>query len=113
MAQERCSDVELVYVADGLDEFESSWRLRGILSELPDHTCHVGIPHASTCQTNSSNTVLLPPPLLLKVKHVFADPMFERTARSFLAPTGHPWAALVMFDSLLVRSSAATVDNRR
>jgi hypothetical protein len=36
------------------------------------------------------------------VKHEFIDERFERSARSFLHPTGHPWAALVLFDALLV-----------
>ena len=38
------------------------------------------------------------------VKHVFTNPLFEQRARSYLKPCGHPWAALVMFDSVLVRT---------
>jgi hypothetical protein len=69
--------VELMYVADGLSEFANSWRLNGIKNLLSDLPFHL-------------------------VRHVFNDPKFERSARSFLQPTGHPWAALVIFDALLV-----------
>eukprot|EP01041_Mallomonas_annulata_P012671 gene12671-26686_t len=66
----------LLYVSDGLNEFEDNWRLNAV------------------CKTANC-------PLHI-VKHVFHDEQFERTARSYLNPCGHPWAALVMFDALLV-----------
>jgi hypothetical protein len=36
------------------------------------------------------------------VKHLFKNSLFEQQARSYLKPCGHPWAALVMFDSVLI-----------
>lgn len=38
----------------------------------------------------------------LTVTHVFKSSTFENNCRSYLKPSGHPWAALVLFDSVLV-----------
>lgn len=40
----------------------------------------------------------------LSVRHIFANKNFESRARSYLQPCGHPWAALVLFDSCLIAS---------
>jgi hypothetical protein len=70
-------DPALVYVADGKEEFDESWRLRRIMAVAGE-----GRPY-SLC------------------RHVFADDMWLRFSRSTLTEEGHPWAMLVLFDSLL------------
>jgi hypothetical protein len=39
---------------------------------------------------------------LILVKHIFMDEEFRRLSRSYCEPCGHPWAAVVLFDSLVV-----------
>ena len=68
----------LMYSADGLLEFEASWRLQKIV-EVSEKDHHV-------------------------MRHEIQSAIFEKHARSYNYPTGHPWAALVIFDSLLVCS---------
>jgi len=70
-------DPALVYVADGEEEFDESWRLRRIMAVAGE-----GRPY-SLC------------------RHVFTDDVWLRFSRSTLTEEGHPWAMLVMFDSLL------------
>ena len=36
------------------------------------------------------------------VRHEFSSDVFERYAKSYYHPCGHPWAALVLFDAVLV-----------
>ncbi len=59
-----------------MTEFSDSWRLNGLVKE-----------------TDS--------PFQL-VRHEFASPAFVKHCRSYLEPCGHPWAALVLFDAVLV-----------
>ena len=68
----------LMYSADGLLEFEASWRLQKIV-EVSEKDHHV-------------------------MRHEIQSAIFEKNARSFCYPCGHPWAALVIFDSLLLCS---------
>ena len=68
----------LMYSADGLFEYEASWRLQKIV-EVSEKDLHI-------------------------MRHEIQSPTFEKHARSFLYPCGHPWAALVIFDALLVCS---------
>jgi len=74
--QDECEPPQLLYVADGLTEFEESWRLKAVCSEAGGR--------------------------LHLVRHVIQNENFQRTAKSFLVPCGHPWAALVLFDAVLV-----------
>jgi hypothetical protein len=37
------------------------------------------------------------------VRHDFQTQLVHRRKRSYLKPCAHPWAALVLFDSVLVR----------
>jgi hypothetical protein len=76
MMQEAKEKVLLVYVADGLSEYESHRRLSKIVA-------------------------LTESPVQL-VKHDFAYEEIEEHAKSYCIPCGHPWAALVMFDNVLV-----------
>ena len=39
------------------------------------------------------------------VRHDFQNELLHRVKRSYLKPCAHPWAALVLFDSLLVSIS--------
>lgn len=66
----------LVYVSDGLGEFERNWRLPAIVKAVDCDVVHV--------------------------RHVFVDETFIRLCRSYLVPCGHPWAAVVLYDTLLV-----------
>jgi UDP-N-acetyl-alpha-D-muramoyl-L-alanyl-L-glutamate epimerase len=67
----------LMYVADGLEEYENSWRLRYIMKYAGGNV-----------------------PSL--VKHVFLDDVWLQVSRTSLTEEGVPWAMLVLFDSLLV-----------
>jgi len=40
--------------------------------------------------------------LFRAVRHDFQNELLHRVKRSYLKPCAHPWAALVLFDSLLV-----------
>eukprot|EP01034_Spumella_vulgaris_P022051 gene22051-28146_t len=66
----------LMYVADGMHEYSDSWRLNAVVRE-------------TEC------------PFQL-VRHNFSDDNFRKHCRSYLEPCGHPWAALVLFDAVLV-----------
>lgn len=68
----------LLYVADGFAEYESNWRLQAIVHESKS-TCYL-------------------------IKHDFRDPHFIDLCKSSCDPNGHPWAALVLFDGLLLAS---------
>lgn len=86
--------VQLLYVTDDISNFESDWRLQGIVDTMKDSApFHLG--NMSVARL----FVLLTP---CAVRHKFTDPVFMQTSRSSLTPTGHPWAALVIFDALLV-----------
>ena len=78
--QSEGKDVHLLYVADGEDEFEDSWRLRKImkLGSNGDES------RRSLC------------------RHVFYDQTWLQVSRTTLTEEGHPWAMLVLFDSLLI-----------
>jgi len=75
IARTQNKDPVLTYVCDDEDEYNDSWRLKKVV------------------RTIGTNVHL--------VKHIFKNPLFEQHARSYLKPCGHPWAALVMFDSVL------------
>eukprot|EP01038_Epipyxis_sp_PR26KG_P009134 gene9134-12320_t len=76
MIKQSCNNPVLVYVADGLFEYQNNWRLSSIVN------------------LTQSEFAL--------VRHDFYCPSFVKYARSYLKPCGHPWAALVLFDSVLV-----------
>ena len=82
----------LMYVCDGAGEYGASWRLRGLVRQMATAAAA-----AAACAEEEG---LVAEPHL--VQHVFANPTFERHARSYLTPCGHPWAALVLFDAALV-----------
>jgi hypothetical protein len=73
----------LLYVCDGLYEYEGNWRLQKIVDTM------------SEIRSDQTKSI---------VRHDFNDRNFQRYSRSFLHPCGHPWAALVLFDSVLVGS---------
>lgn len=68
----------LMYSADGFLEFEASWRLQKIAEVSKKE--------------------------LFIMRHEIQSSIFEKHARSYCYPCGHPWAALCIFDSLLVCS---------
>jgi hypothetical protein len=65
-----------MYVSDGMHEFQVSTRLPNIV--------------------DTSGTQML------LMRHDFFSRDFEKYARSYRNPCGHPWAALVLFDACLV-----------
>lgn len=69
-------ETHLLHVADGLYEFEDNWRLQTVLKT-----------------TERPYTVL---------KHDFKYSEIAKYASSTLRREGHPWAALCLFDALLV-----------
>lgn len=64
-------------------EFQENWRIPAIVKE------------ATGCSTITIDDCAV-------VKHHFYDENFIKYSRSYLRPEGHPWAALVLFDALLV-----------
>lgn len=76
LLEEQGLNTSLLYVADGPTEYEESWRIQQLLR-----------------QTARPFTV---------IKHMFHYESIEQYAVSYLKREGHPWAALVMFDALLV-----------
>jgi hypothetical protein len=66
--------VHVLYVSDTWYEYENNWRLKRIAQIISE---------GSSIQL---------------VRHNFHSDTFERSARSFYRPCGHPWAALVYFD---------------
>jgi hypothetical protein len=70
----------LMYVSDGLYEYHGNWRLPEIVRK-------------------TGNEVIV-------IKHIFVDETFIQLSRSYLEPCGHPWAGVVLFDALLVKSFA-------
>ena len=75
----------LLYVADGLYEYEGNWRLQAICDKL------LALNNNTSVRTSINI-----------VRHVFVTEEFEKYAKSYYKPSGHPWAALVLFDSVLV-----------
>lgn len=69
----------LVYVADGYEEYALNHRLEDIVQ-------------ATGCDK-------------LIIRHDFAYPTIGDACRSYLTPCGHPWAALVLFDCVLLALS--------
>lgn len=74
-----------VYVSDGPLEFALNWRLPAIVEAM----------RVAEARGEDAAAVVV-------VKHVFVDEAFRRLSRSYLEPCGHPWAAVVLFDALLV-----------
>lgn len=72
----------IVYVSDNSDPFIYNGNLQHLIKLMDNHVkeLSVYVPH-----------------------HDFHCDTFERYARSFYRPCGHPWAALVFFDTVLVR----------
>lgn len=79
-----------VYVSDGPLEFALNWRLPAIVQAM-----RVAEGRGDDAADVDAAVVV--------VKHVFVDDNFRRLSRSYLEPCGHPWAAVVLFDALLVR----------
>lgn len=71
----------LMYISDTYEEFDQNIRLQEVVNIM---------------QSNSNS---LP---LLVMKHSFHSSNFEKYARSFYKPCGHPFAALVVFDCLFL-----------
>lgn len=78
-----------VYVSDGMFEFSLNYRLPAIIDTMASLTNN-----ESSKDANAA---------VIVVKHEFIDENFRRLSRSYLEPCGHPWAAVVLFDTLLVR----------
>jgi hypothetical protein len=68
----------LMYTADGFFEFQESWRLR----YLKDHMGGA----------------------FFQMRHEFKDDNWLQFSKSYMKPCGHPWAALVCFDAVLLAS---------
>jgi len=77
-------DINLLYVADGLQEYHHHRRLQRIIA-LTGASCRV-------------------------VQHDFQNELIHRHRKSYLKPCAHPWAALVLFDSLLVHCMHAYLE---
>ena len=75
-------DITLLYVADGLQEYHHHRRLQRIIA-LTGASCRI-------------------------VQHDFHYERIHRLRKSYLMPCAHPWAALVLFDALLVCECADT-----
>ena len=69
-------ETHLLHIADGLLEFEHNWRIQSVL-QLTGRPCTL-------------------------VKHEFSYAAIEKHAVSYLRREGHPWAALCLFDGVLV-----------
>lgn len=82
-----------VYVSDGMFEFTVNWRLPALVTAMQED--NVG-------DSPSSSNISIEDHVIL-VKHVFVDENFKRLSRSYCEPCGHPWAAVVLFDTLIVR----------
>lgn len=80
-----------VYVSDGMFEFSLNTRLPAIVQ----HMQSVLFPNSLVTDESEASGLIL-------VKHIFMDEEFRRLSRSYCEPCGHPWAAVVLFDSLLV-----------
>lgn len=76
-----CPNPALLYVTDTRYEYESNSKLQKLVEIIQSH--HIGTK-------------------LHIVRHNFHCDDFESYAKSFCKPCGHPWAALVLFDALLV-----------
>jgi hypothetical protein len=83
-AHQNIAHPSLLYVADGLYEYEGNWRLQAICDRI-----------LALNTTDISTSINI-------VRHVFVTEEFEKYAKSYYKPAGHPWAALVLFDSVLV-----------
>lgn len=68
--------VEPFYVTDEIEVYTENWRLKELSVQMKTE--------------------------FLIVQHVFGYETMKQKSRSFLTPTGHPWAALCLFDSVLV-----------
>lgn len=88
-----------VYVSDGPMEFALNWRLPAIVQAM----------RAAEARGEDA-TAAEDAAVVVVVKHVFVDDNFRRLSRSYLEPCGHPWAAVVLFDALLVRLLLAFCD---
>ena len=81
LLQQQSKQPTMIYIADQPLEFENNSLLRSLVQEIQRESPEID---------------------LILLKHDFHCDNFEMYSKSYLKPTGHPWAALVLFDSLLV-----------
>lgn len=90
-------DVTLFYVCDGFQEYASSQRLHRII-EQTQTSCLVIKHDFSELYENPDSSV----PESLRCQRADYGNSKKGKMRRYLKPCGHPWAALVYFDALLV-----------
>ncbi len=83
-------EVSLLYVCDGYNEYDVNQRLQSLISTINLPTNN----NTATSDRDRSELVL--------VKHNFNDDNYNKYSHSYYEPCGHPWAALVLFDAVLV-----------
>lgn len=98
-----------VYVSDGPMEFALNWRLPAIVQAMRAAEAR-GEDAAAAATEDAAAAAAEDAAVVVVVKHVFVDDNFRRLSRSYLEPCGHPWAAVVLFDALLVRLLLAFCD---
>ena len=90
-------DVTLFYVCDGFQEYAQSQRLHRIVEETAS-SCLVIKHDFSELYENPDSSV----PEGLRCQRSDLGKTKTGKMRTYLKPCGHPWAALVYFDALLV-----------
>lgn len=98
MAASAGKQVHLFYASDGDEELLKNWRLHTIGS-IANNSSKNPYNIGQWCGDFEFSDALT---LYLAVHH-FDYNCLVRIGRSSLTPCGHPWAALVLFDSVLVR----------
>jgi len=98
--------VAFIYVSDGPYEFEGNSRLAALVRACGEGTADaaadgLGVVLPSAVRRSSQSSTSIQSPKCFVFRHDFRSPIFEATAHSH-TPTGHPWAALCLFDSLLL-----------
>lgn len=83
----------LLYCCDTLYEYEANNRIQTLINLTSKS-------HNSDSQKGHNSDPSSP---VYIIRHDFKCDVFDKYVLSYLYPCGHPWAALVLFDSLLVR----------
>lgn len=92
--------LSLLHVADGQHELNDNWRIRSIAAKAQQLTMTDLSPWCCCSSSSSSSDVVVP---YHTIVHEFQYDRLRSHGVSYLQPCGHPWAALVVFDAVLVK----------